>query len=87
MAAGDVHRELTIAGEPFCGLLGTTARQKNPFVLKTDYLCQYVDLHLNIYSSACLVLVAYIKHAVMPCVASSECIPSSSSSLGVVYFP
>lgn len=33
MAAGDVHRELAITGEPFCKLLGMTVRQKNPFVL------------------------------------------------------
>lgn len=34
MAAGDVHGELTVAGEPFCGLLGMAVRQKNPFVLE-----------------------------------------------------
>lgn len=30
---GDVHGELTVAGEPFCGLLGMPVRRKNPFVL------------------------------------------------------
>lgn len=34
MAAGDVHGELTVAGEPFCGLPGMAFRQKNPFVLE-----------------------------------------------------
>lgn len=31
MAAGDVHRELTVAGEPFCGLLGMTVREGESF--------------------------------------------------------
>lgn len=46
MAAGDVHGELTVAGEPFCGLLGMAVRQKNPFVLESVCPCQYVGLHL-----------------------------------------
>lgn len=31
MRASDGHRKLTVGGEPFCGFLGTTLRQKNPF--------------------------------------------------------
>lgn len=35
MVAGDVHGDLTVTGEPFCGLLGMTVRWKDPFVLET----------------------------------------------------
>lgn len=46
MAAGDVHRELTVHREPFCGLLGMTVRQKNPFVLETVLS---LSIHLNLF--------------------------------------
>lgn len=32
MEAGEVAGELTVAGEPFCQLLGIAVRWKNPFV-------------------------------------------------------
>lgn len=35
MVAGDVHRDLTVTGEPFYGLLGMTVWWKDPFVLET----------------------------------------------------
>lgn len=45
MVAGDVCWELPVTMEPFCRLLGTSVRQKNPFVLVT-LLSQMFSSHM-----------------------------------------
>lgn len=50
MVAGDVHRELLVAGEPFCGLLG---RQKNPFVMSLS-ICGLTLVHCDVHARLCV---------------------------------
>lgn len=55
MAAGDVHRELTVAGEPFCGLLGMTVGQKDPFVLENILSLSVHGITLVYCTSTCTI--------------------------------
>lgn len=68
MAAGDVHRELTVAGEPFCWLLGITVRQKNPFVLKNSLALSIHGLTLVYCTHLCLkycIIKSLLSHKTM----------------------
>lgn len=69
MVAGDVCWEFLVTMEPFCRLLGTSVRQKNPFVLVT-LLSQMFSSHVCLlYGGGCF-LSARLKVSTHPTVLS-----------------
>lgn len=56
MAASEVHRELLVAREPFCGLLGMSVWQRNLFVVE-NVLALLIDSLLVYVVLTCIYLL------------------------------